>query len=111
MGREQWRDDPPEPPTANATAEASRFWSTQYAGPGKFFAVGNLVRFDAATPPANFPFPHATEDRVLIAGRHSAILGQMTAAQMVQAVAADVAASIDEAFGGNFIEPIPARLM
>lgn len=91
----------PEPPTANAVAEASRFWSGQYAGPGKFFAVGNRVRFDAAMPPANFPFPHATEDRVLIAGNHSAVLGQMTVAQMVQAVAAGVSASIDEAFGGQ----------
>ncbi len=54
----------PEPPTANAVAEASRFWSAQHAGPGKFFAVGNRVQFDAAMPPANFPFPHATEDRV-----------------------------------------------
>jgi len=91
----------PEPPTANAVAEASRFWSAQYAGPGKFFAVGNRVRFDAAMPPANFPFPHATEDRVVIAGGHSAILGQMTAAQMVQAVGGSVSASIDAAFGGQ----------
>jgi len=91
----------PEPPTANVVAEASRFWGAQYAGPGKFFAVGNRVRFDAAMPPANFPFPHATEDRVVIAGKHSAVLGQMTAAQMVQTAAAGVVASIDEGFGGQ----------
>lgn len=91
----------PEPSTANAVAEASRFWGAQHAGPGKFFAVGNRVRFDAAMPPANFPFPHATEDRVVIAGTHHAVLGQMTAAQMVQTVAAGVVASIDECLGGQ----------
>lgn len=91
----------PEPPTAKATAEASRFWSAQNAGPGKFFAVGNRVRFDAAMPPANFPFPHAKEDRVVIAGRPHEILGQMISAQMVQAVAGGVSASIDAAFGGH----------
>lgn len=91
----------PEPPTANAVAEASRFWTDQYAGPGKFFAVGNRVRFDAAIPPANFPFPHATEDRVVIAGNNSAVIGQMNAAQMVQAVADGVSVSINQAFGGQ----------
>lgn len=91
----------PEPPTANANAEASRFWSGQNAGPGKFFAVGNRVRFDAAAPPANFPFPHATEDRVVIAGSSSAIIGQMTTAQVVQSVAGGVSLSIGHAFGGH----------
>ena len=91
----------PEPPTANAVAEASRFWTDQHAGAGKFFAVGNRVRFDAAIPPANFPFPHATEDRVVIAGNNSAVLGQMTVAQIAQAVAAGVSGSIDQAFGGH----------
>jgi hypothetical protein len=91
----------PEPPTANAVAEASRFWTDQHAGPGKFFAVGNRVLFDAAIPPADFPFPHATEDRVVIAGSNSAVMGQMTAAQIVQAVADGVSGSIKQAFGGN----------
>ncbi|MHB2266775.1 dual OB domain-containing protein [Aliihoeflea sp. PC F10.4] len=91
----------PEPPTANAAVEASRFWTVQDAGPGKFFAVGNHVRFDAAGPPANFPFPHATEDRIFIVGNNSAVLGQMTAAQIVHAVAAGVSVSIAQAFGGH----------
>ncbi|SCB10619.1 dual OB domain-containing protein [Rhizobium hainanense] len=90
----------PEPPTANAAAEASRFWEEKYAGPGKFFAAGNIVRFDASAPPAHFPFPHATEDRLVIVG-NSAVLGQMTPAQLVQAVAPGVSASMDDAFGGQ----------
>lgn len=90
----------PEPSTANAIAEASRFWGDQYAGPGKFFAVGNVVRFDAALPPANFPFPHATEDRLVVAG-NSAIVGHMAPTQIAQAVAPGVSASLGAAFGGQ----------
>lgn len=90
----------PEPSTATAVAEASRFWSGQHAGPGKFFAVGNRVRFNAAMPPANFPFPHATEDRLVVLG-NSAVTGQMAAAQIVQSVAAGVSASLDDVFGGE----------
>ncbi len=91
----------PEPPTANTIAEASRFWTDQHAGPGKFFAVGNKIRFDAAIAPANFPFPHATEDRIFIAGSNGAIVGRMTLEQIAQAVAPGVSASVDKAFGGQ----------
>jgi len=91
----------PEPSTANVVAEASRFWTDEYAGPGKFFAVGNRVRFDAASAPANFPFPHATEDRIFVAGNNSEIIGQMTTGQIAQAVASGVSASLEEAFGGQ----------
>jgi hypothetical protein len=90
----------PEPPTANAIAEASRFWTGQHAGPGKFFAVGNRVRFNATLPPVNFPFPHATEDRIFAQG-NSVVLGQMTAAQIAQSVAPGVSPSLDDAFGGE----------
>ena len=90
----------PEPPTANAIAEASRFWGGQHAGPGKFFSVGNVVRFDAALPPVNFPFPHATEDRLVVVG-NSALIGQMTATQIVQTVAPGVSISMNMAFGGQ----------
>jgi hypothetical protein len=55
----------PEPPRANMASEASKFWDGRFAGPGQFFSVGNVVRFDAAPPPANFLFPHATEDRIV----------------------------------------------
>src|SRR4051794_10573696 len=54
----------PEPPGANA-AEASKFWGGGFAGPGKIFSVGNAVRFKATRPPADFLFPHATEDRIV----------------------------------------------
>jgi len=55
----------PEPPGANA-AEASKFWDEERAGVGRIFSAGNVVRFAAMPPPSNFPFPHATEDRILV---------------------------------------------
>jgi hypothetical protein len=91
----------PEPPTMNATAEASRFWTNQHAGPGKFFAVGNIVRFDANAAPAHSPFPHATEDRLYVGGSKCAMLGQMTPHQLAQSVAPGVSASIAQTFGGH----------
>ncbi|MBK1865791.1 dual OB domain-containing protein [Aestuariivirga sp. YIM B02566] len=91
----------PEPSTANASVEASRFWGEKDAGPGKFFAVGNIVKFDAVSAPANFPFPHATEDRIFVAGNNSAILAQKSNAQVAQLVVAGVSSSVNEAFGGH----------
>ncbi|WP_226635222.1 dual OB domain-containing protein [Novosphingobium profundi] len=90
----------PEPPGANTFSEASRFWDAQHAGPGKLFAVGNVVRLDAAQPPANFPFPHATEDRIVVAGTMTRI-AQMVPAQIVQAVMPGVSSSISRSFGGQ----------
>ncbi|TIX92775.1 hypothetical protein [Rhizobium sp. P44RR-XXIV] len=91
----------PEPPTMNATAEASRFWTDQHAGPGKFFAIGNIVRFNADAAPAHSPFPHATEDRLYVGGNNAAVLGQMTPQQIAQTVAPGVSVSIIQAFGGH----------
>lgn len=91
----------PEPPTANTTAEASRFWSDQCAGPGKFFSVGNVVQIDVSLPPANFPFPHATEDRLVVLGTNNVVLRKMTEPQMVQAIGPNVSASAAMAFEGQ----------
>ncbi|RSB86886.1 hypothetical protein EFR00_28430 [Rhizobium sophoriradicis] len=91
----------PEPATANALAEASRFWGEEDAGPGKFFAVGNIVRLDAAVAPAHFPFPHATEDRIFVAGGNTAIIGQLTPTQIAQVVAPGLSASLGQSFGGQ----------
>lgn len=92
----------PEPPTANAANEASRFWDAQYAGPGKFFSVGNLVRFEANAPPANFPYPHATEDRLVVVGQ-SAILGTISVTDTANRAAQSVSQSIPLAFGGALV--------
>jgi hypothetical protein len=90
----------PEPPNANTAIESSRFWGNLRAGPGRPFDVGNLVRFDAAPPPANFPFPHATEDMLLAAGQPITVLNQLTLSQVAQTVTLGVAASLPAAFGG-----------
>lgn len=90
----------PEPQTAKVAAEASRFWTDEHAGPDKLFAVGNVVRFDAALPPADFPFPHATEDRLAIL-KNCSVVSQMKATEIVSTVAPGVSASLDAAFGGQ----------
>lgn len=59
----------PEPPGANAADEASRFWNAGYAGPGKTFAVGNVVTLIATDALPDFLFPHATEDRIVDMGK------------------------------------------
>jgi hypothetical protein len=87
----------PEPPGANSAAEASRFWEGQYVGVGKLFAVGNVVRFEATAPPREFPYPHATEDRIFV----SAIPTrgkQFTLRQLAQSVAAGVSSSLEDTF-------------
>jgi hypothetical protein len=93
----------PEPPGANNAVEASRFWGAQDAGPGKFFSVGNVVRFEASAPPQGFSYPHATEDRIFVSGSKSAVVKQFTPNQLVRSVAAGVSPSLEEAFGGKLI--------
>jgi hypothetical protein len=93
----------PEPPGANAAAEASRFWNAEWVGAGKFFSVGNVVRLDASAPPQNFPFPHATEDRLYVQGPNSTVLRQHTLTQLAQTVRAGLSDSLAETFGGELV--------
>lgn len=90
----------PEPQTATAAAEASRFWVGTTAGPGKFFDVGNIVRIEAAQPPDDFPFPHATEDRILVPSSNEAVLRSLALSEIANVVKAGLSTSIDVAFGG-----------
>lgn len=91
----------PEPATANAAYEASRFWQNDLAGPGQVFAVGNVVKFDANAPPPNFAFPHATEDRVVVGGSWVEVIGGVQAADIPAAVAEGVSLSLSVAFDGG----------
>ena len=93
----------PEPPGANATFEASRFWGAQFAGSGRIFSVGNIVRFEAASPPQDSPFPHATEDRIVSREAKLEIVGQLTPDRLIQSVAAGTSRSLKDAFGGRLI--------
>jgi hypothetical protein len=93
----------PEPATADSHDEASRFWDSRFAGPGRPFSVGNIVRIDASSPPDTFPFPHATEDRIAAAGNQIQVLGQLTTADVVQNVAAGISPTLDAAFDGGLI--------
>ena len=93
----------PEPPGANAKDEASRFWSSNYAGPGKTFAVGNVVRLAAADALPSFLFPHATEDRIVDMASPLNVLQTLHSAAMVQAIAAGTSGSLPLAFDGALV--------
>ena len=93
----------PEPPDVNPAYEATRFWPAQFAGPGTYFSVGNIVSIEAALPPANFPFPHATEDRVVAANQPIVVTGQLPLPEVVAAVAAGVSPGLPAAFDGGLV--------
>lgn len=96
----------PEPPGASVVSEASRFWDGHFAGSGRLFAVGNIVRFDASPPHANFPFPHATEDRLVDLSTPMTVLEQLTLPQTAQAVVGGISPTLEAAFdGGLFRAP------
>lgn len=92
----------PEPYSANAAVQASRFWREPFAGPGKLFEVGNFVRLaDITDAPFDFEFPHRTEDRIVTRGSEAEILSQHSPAQIAQAVAGGVSNSLRAVFGPN----------
>lgn len=93
----------PEPATTNPLHEASRFWSSQYAGPGRLFAVGNVVQLTASPAPATFAFPHATEDRICNHGNIGTIVSTMSSSQTAQTVAPSASRGINSTFGGHLI--------
>jgi hypothetical protein len=93
----------PEPPGANAGDEASRFWNSGYAGPGKTFAVGNVVSLVATDALPDFLFPHATEDRIVDMGTPMKVLQTLDAQGMAAAIAAGVSSSLTLAFDGALV--------
>lgn len=93
----------PEPPDANMAYEPSKFWAGQ--GPGRSFSVGNVVRIAANPPPAQFPFPHATEDRIVVAGPTVQVLGALDSPRTVAAVAAGVSRTLGAAFDNALVRP------
>ncbi len=95
----------PDPPGANMTYEPSKFWDGQYAGPGQIFAVGNVARIDANPPPAQFPFPHATKDRIVGAGTTIRVLRALDSSGTVAAVTAGVSATLEAAFDNALVRP------
>ena len=84
----------PEPPGAKASNEPSRFWNSGYAGPGKTFAVGNVVRVGATGALPDFLFPHATEDRMVDMNTPMNVLQTLDSQGVVAAVAAGVSNSL-----------------
>jgi hypothetical protein len=95
----------PEPPGANAKIESSRFWNDQFAGPGKVFSVGNLVRFIASPALPDFLFPHATEDRVVDLSTQIEILDNLNLPKVAEEVTGSVSSSLEVAFDGALIRP------
>jgi hypothetical protein len=88
--------------------QESRFWNSDYAGPGKIFAVGNVVTLVAADPLPDFLFPHATEDRIVDMGTPMKVWQTLDAEGMAAAVAAGVSGSLTFAFDGALVRA-PSR--
>jgi hypothetical protein len=93
----------PEPPGAKASDESSRFWNSGYAGPGKAFAMGNVVRLVATGALPDFLFPHATEDRMVDLNTPMNVLQTLDSQGVVAAVAAGVSDSLTAAFNGALV--------
>ncbi|WP_369721528.1 hypothetical protein AB8Z38_31730 [Bradyrhizobium sp. LLZ17] len=99
----------PEPPGANVAVESSRFWSGQYAGPGRAFDVGNVVRFTANPADPNFPFPHATEDRIVNLAQPLTILETLSVPALATAAAGSVSPGLEVAFDNELIRPASGK--
>jgi hypothetical protein len=107
----------PEPPGANASVEFSRFWDSKYVGPGKLFEVGNVVQVELGLPPKDFPFPHATEDRMFLVDQPHGRSGKLTLADVAAAVKAGISANLKASFGEQLVRKtngksfVPANAM
>jgi len=93
----------PEPPEANAAVELSRFWDSKYVGPGKLFEVGNVVQLELRSAPNNFPFPHATEDRMFLANEPHGKSRKLALVDVAAAVRAGISASLQASFGQQLV--------
>lgn len=100
----------PEPSDTKATSEATRFWDTAAAGPGKAFAVGNLVRLRAQDAPQDFRFPHATEDRLLDGSHALLVLKVFTPPQLVEAVSIGLSPTLEAAFDGGAVRAVSGKV-
>ena len=99
----------PEPPGASTANEASRFWDVRFVGPGKLFDLGCIAEFYAADPLPDFPFPHATEDRIVDMTRPRRSVERLDMPQIVQAVAAGVSPTLEDAFDGGLVRVAGSR--
>lgn len=94
----------PEPPGATNANPPSRFWSSQYAGAGKAFEVGNVVRLgDAGLPPMDFPWPHRTEDVIVVGGSSINIEGAVGEEELAQAVQGSVEPTVRAVFDQGLV--------
>jgi hypothetical protein len=95
----------PEPPGATAAIESSRFWNSQYAGPGRIFDVGNVVQFVAGPALPDFPFPHATEDRVVDTSQPMNVVETLGLPAVASGVAGSISPGLEVAFDNELIRP------
>jgi hypothetical protein len=95
----------PEPPGANAAVESSRFWNSQYAGPGRIFDVGSVVRLVASPALPDFAFPHATEDRVVVISQPMNVVGNLGLPAVAAEVAGSISSGLEVAFDNELIQP------
>jgi hypothetical protein len=98
-----------EPPGANMAYEPSKFWDGRYAGRSRIFAVGSVVRIDANPPPAQFQFPHATEDRIVGDVTTIKVLRALDSPGTAAAVAAGVSPTLEAAFDNAPVRPLSGK--
>lgn len=91
----------PEPTSANHHDESSKFWGGAVAGPGQVLDARGIVTFEADLPPAAFPYPHASEDRIVVKGGSMHSLGVASIGEMRQAVSGGLSGSVRAAFDGG----------
>jgi hypothetical protein len=99
----------PEPPAANAHKEKTKFWNAHFVGDGKVFQIGNLVQFKAKDAPADFAFPHATEDKIIADLQTLKICNHLTDAELLKTVKGSVSKDVRSAFNGNLHVPISGK--
>jgi hypothetical protein len=92
----------PEPPSTSAS-EVSKFWDSRFAGPGRIFSVGKVVRFQARQPPTDFLFPHATEDRIVDPGMDPRVVRELNIEQMIAAAAGSISETLEAAFNDGLV--------
>jgi hypothetical protein len=69
--------------------------------------VGNVVQFDADQPPANFPFPHASEDRLFVRAIGQGPLRTVSSAELVATAVGS--SDINAVFSGGLVRAVSGK--
>jgi hypothetical protein len=82
------------------------FWQTARVGPASTFAEGATIEFDGQHPTPATPYPHMTEDRVVVGAVTRT--GTLTGPGLIRCLANTISPSIAVLFGGHLQTPTAA---